>query len=67
MNHPYRFVFPGNTMPDSSAATALSRRWRITAIVFGVFAVLTKHYPLQKPVHVGMFAGSLLQRGDWDH
>jgi hypothetical protein len=54
-------------MLDSPAVAAVSRHWRITAIVLSLFAVLTRHYPLQKPVHVGMFAGSLLQRGDWDH
>jgi hypothetical protein len=35
--------------------------------MLGLLAVLTKHYPLHKPEHVGMFAGSLLQRDAWDH
>jgi hypothetical protein len=52
------------TVPTSAP---LSGHWRITAVLLGLVAVLTKHYPLQDPVHVGMFAGSLLQHGDWDH
>jgi len=41
--------------------------WRLAAVVLGLLAVVTKHYPLQKSTHVGMYAGSLLQRSDWDH
>lgn len=47
--------------------SAPTRHWRITLIALGLFAVLTKHYSLHQPEHVGMFAGSLLQRSDWDH
>jgi hypothetical protein len=54
-------------MPDIKAPIATPHRWRITVAVLGVLALLTKHYPLQNQVHVGMFAGSLLQHGDWDH
>jgi len=54
-------------MLDFKAAIAASHRWRITVALLALFTVLTKHHSLQKPVHVGMFAGSLLQRGDWDH
>ena len=54
-------------MPDLKTAAPGTGRWRITIAVLGLLVLLTKHYPLQKPVHVGMFAGSLLQRGDWDH
>jgi hypothetical protein len=46
---------------------AVSPHWRITIVVLGLLALLTRHYALHKPEHVGMFAGSLLQRGDWDH
>jgi hypothetical protein len=47
--------------------TANIRSWRITLAVLSLLSLLIKHYPLHKPEHVGMFAGSLLQRGDWDH
>jgi hypothetical protein len=50
-----------------TTSTKISRRWRITIAVLSLLALVTKHYPLQKPVHVGMFAGSLLQRDNWDH
>ena len=42
-------------------------RGRLTVAVLSLLTLLTRHYSLQAPVHVGMFAGSLLQRGDWDH
>jgi hypothetical protein len=54
-------------MSETPPLATVTRRWRITLAVLGVLALLTKHYPLHKPEHVGMFAGSLLQRGDWDH
>jgi hypothetical protein len=54
-------------MSNSPTASAAKRHWRITLAVLGLLALLTKHYPMQKPEHVGMFAGSLLQRSDWDH
>lgn len=54
-------------MAHNETSRAAGRRWRITWAVLGLLALLTKHYALHKPVHVGMFAGSLLQRGDWDH
>jgi hypothetical protein len=54
-------------MLEFNAPAAIPRRWRITVVLLGLLALLTKHYPLQNPVHVGMFAGSLLQHGDWDH
>ncbi len=31
------------------------------------FSAMVRHYKLHAPEHVGMFAGSLLQREDWDH
>ena len=52
-----------NFKPHSTA----SRHWRITLAVLGVLALMTRHHALHKPEHVGMFAGSLLQHGDWDH
>jgi hypothetical protein len=36
------------------------------AVVRWLLAV-THHYQLHQPEHVGAFAGSLLQRKDWDH
>lgn len=54
-------------MFKSTPTAAALRHWRLAAVLVSVFTVITKHYPLQKPAHVGMFAGSLLQRGDWDH
>lgn len=52
---------------SAALATTAPRRWRITLALLGLLALLTKHYALHAPEHVGMFAGSLLQRGDWDH
>lgn len=54
-------------MTKPTIPAVASHHWRITVMLLGVLTLLTKHYPLQPPVHVGMFAGSLLQRGDWDH
>lgn len=54
-------------MSENTPPAAVSNHWRITLAALGLLALLTKHYPLQKPEHVGMFAGSLLQRSDWDH
>jgi hypothetical protein len=55
-----------NKNTTTTAGTTL-RNWRITVALRGLFGLLTKHYSMHTPVHVGMFAGSLLQRGDWDH
>jgi hypothetical protein len=54
-------------MPELQAPSALPARWRISLVLLSLLGLLTKHYALQPPVHVGMFAGSLLQRDDWDH
>ena len=54
-------------MSEFTTTSAVSRHWRITVIVRELFTRLTKHHSLQQPVHVGMFAGSLLQRDNWDH
>jgi len=54
-------------MTHITTTTAASRHWRITVVLLGLLALITRHYPMHEPVHVGMFAGSLLQRGDWDH
>jgi hypothetical protein len=50
-----------------TASTKISGRWRITLAVLSLLTLITKHHSLHQPEHVGMFAGSLLQRGDWDH
>ncbi len=39
----------------------------IGELLMRVFTVLTKHYQLHQPEHVGMFAGSLLLHSDWNH
>ncbi len=54
-------------MQNMNTTANVSRRWRITLAVLSLLALATKHYSLHEPEHVGMFAGSLLQRGDWDH
>ena len=51
----------------NKTTNAASRHWPITIAVLGLLALLTKHHSLHQPEHIGMFAGSLLQRGDWDH
>jgi hypothetical protein len=68
MNPNYCLFFHWNAMLNNNKTTlAASTHWRVTAAVLGWFALLTRHYSLHRPEHVGMFAGSLLQRGDWDH
>jgi len=54
-------------MPETTTSTKATYFWRAAAVILGILAVVTKHYPMQKSVHVGMYAGSLLQRSDWDH
>ena len=54
-------------MSEFTTTAPASKHWRVTAVLLGLFALLTKHHALQQPVHVGMFAGSLLQRDIWDH
>ena len=52
---------------DSWLSSVIVGRSGATVAELNLLTLLTKHYSLQQPVHVGMFAGSLLQRGDWDH
>jgi hypothetical protein len=54
-------------MLNKKTTKTAASRWRITVIVLSLLTLLTRHYSLHSPEHVGMFAGSLLQRGDWDH
>lgn len=61
----YKFFY--NNQIDMTASTKISGRWRITLAVLSLLTLITKHHSLHQPEHVGMFAGSLLQRGDWDH
>lgn len=45
-------------------------RWRvfaINAIFIKLYKALTMRHQLHPPEPVGMFAGSLLTRSDWDH
>ena len=44
-----------------------SQHWPITNLLLRCYAVLTQHYALHAPQHVGPYAGSLLERRDWDH
>lgn len=41
--------------------------WRITHLAVQWWGALFAHHHLHRPQHVGMFAGSLLARTDWDH
>lgn len=50
-----------------SSSPGTSSHWHITEVAIHWFEVLTRHYQLHEAEHVGMFAGSLLQREDWDH
>jgi hypothetical protein len=61
----YNFLY--NNKTDMTKSPKISSRWRITLAVLSLFTLITKHHSLHQPEHVGMFAGSLLQRGDWDH
>ncbi len=43
------------------------REWFLGAALVRWYQALTHHYAIQTPTHVGAFAGSLLERRDWDH
>jgi hypothetical protein len=55
------------SMSDSNTRLTASICGRITLAFVAVLAKITKRHGLHVVDHVGMFAGSLLQRGDWDH
>jgi hypothetical protein len=40
---------------------------KLLSILARCLKVLTSHYPLHKPEHVGQFASSLVALGDWQH
>jgi hypothetical protein len=44
-----------------------ARHWPITSLLIRWYAALTQHHALHAPEHVGPYAGSLLERRDWDH
>ena len=44
-----------------------ARHWPITNLLIRWYAALTQHHALHAPEHVGPYAGSLLERRDWDH
>jgi hypothetical protein len=46
---------------------SVSVQLSFTLAIIGIFAMITKPYRLQVAEHAGIFAGSLLHRGDWDH
>jgi hypothetical protein len=52
----------GHTISDRSG-----RIQRLTVWAKWLFKVVTEHHQLHSPEPVGMFAGSLLARSDWDH
>lgn len=54
-------------MNADSVLIAPVHHWRITDLAIRWLAILTAHHQLHAPEHVGMFAGSLLAREDWDH
>ncbi len=39
----------------------------VSAWVYKVVRLVTRHHAEQTPVHVGAFAGAYLERRDWDH
>ena len=43
------------------------KEWPIGTMLVKWYHSLTHHYAIQVPDHVGAFAGSLLERRDWDH
>lgn len=43
------------------------QRGSVTSRVVKLFNDLTRQDHLGKPKHIGMFAGSLLERNLWDH
>jgi len=40
---------------------------KLSTCLVRVYLALTRHYALHTPEHVGQYAGSLLERRDWDH
>jgi hypothetical protein len=50
-----------------SEVNAPVRRWRILSFVIRFFNALAQHHQLHAQQPIGMFAGSLLPRCDWDH
>lgn len=54
-------------MMESENQGATVVHWRITDLAIRCLFALTGHYHLHRAEHVGMFAGSLLSRSDWDH
>lgn len=43
------------------------RVWSVSVAFVRWFQAVTHHHAIQPPTHVGAFAGSLLERRDWDH
>jgi len=55
-----------NSKEESGMQTDF-REWSLGAALVRWYQALTHHYAIQTPTHVGAFAGSLLERRDWDH
>jgi hypothetical protein len=41
--------------------------WSLGQAIMRLYHVLVDHHAIEVPGHVGAFAGSLLERRDWDH
>lgn len=54
-------------MVDITNAVNTRVSWSIGLLARRWFLALMDHHQLHQPEHVGMFAGSLLARSDWDH
>jgi hypothetical protein len=56
-----------STMVDATNADITPVSWSIGLLARRWILALVHHHQLHQPEHVGMFAGSLLSRSDWDH
>lgn len=54
-------------MVDTTNAVITPVPWSISLLARRWILALIDHHQLHQPEHVGMFAGSLLSRSDWDH
>jgi hypothetical protein len=52
---------------DNPASDLVSVRLCFALVFNGIFAMITNPHRLQVAEHGGIFAGSILHRGDWDH
>jgi hypothetical protein len=57
----------GDDLRRLNSRTLPTMRGRIALASVALVARITKRHKLHVAEHVGVFAGSLLHRGDWDH